>query len=591
MQIVDEFIVTLGLDPSAYKKQKADFLDDLRRTKDETRRSTREMESDTRRAAEGFSRLKNEIVGLFLVVAGGRSIGALVQDMIHGAAETGRFGQAIGVATERVSVWEMAVQSMGGTAEDARASLAALNNEYTSYMLTGRAVHDADLAAMGIGARDLQSPEQLALSLAERRSHMTQREFTARLQRLGLPDSFIRTLAQGRHGVQDLLTQMERIGPITDRDARAAQNMEREWANLTNRLRNELRPALTWLVEEGLPWIIEHGPTVARVMGIGIGGATALMTVQFIRAAGPLGVLIAGLTTLIGLWSQMSGSDVLSGLTYLYRGIHVAALRRDLEAFDQANHLQLNPINGQPLQTPENRRIMQERLHILQMISEAEDSRYGALEGSGYSQNRATGGFYGPADGPGAAGGGGGGHAGPAGDLARVRQTESGGNYNRVVYDIMSPPRPLTGMTMGQVFDWQRGPLRARTRGRRGPHDIGSTGAGAYQFESLTLAENARLEFGAGWRDVPFSAPNQDRVAERLRSRRGLTPWAIGQRGGAQTAVRARGGAGGTHVSVGSIVVYTPHGTPRAQAEAVAREIPRAVQRKGVVTQANSGLN
>ena len=56
---------------------------------------------------------------------------------------------------------------------------------------------------------------------------MTQREFTARLERMGLPPSFIRTLAQGRRGVEELLDQMQRVGPVTERDARAAIEFER----------------------------------------------------------------------------------------------------------------------------------------------------------------------------------------------------------------------------------------------------------------------------------------------------------------------------------------------------------------------------
>lgn len=571
MEIVEEFIVTLGLDPTKYNKERRAFEDDLRRTKEETRRSTRDMESDTRRATEGFSRLKNEIIGLFLVVAGGRSLAGLAQDLIHGAAETGRFGQAIGMATEKVSVWEMAVQSMGGTAQDARAALAALNSEYTSYMLTGRAAHDADLAAMGISARDLQSPEQLALALSERRNNMTQREFTARLQRMGLPDSFIRTLAQGRQGVEALLDQMQRVGPITERDAQAAIEFERQWSILTNRLRNELRPVLTWLVEHALPWIIENGPTVARVMGVGIAGAIVLMAAALISAAGPIGVVIAGLTAILALAAALPNNltTMISNASDPERQARIRDIIRRRDAL---------PLDGR-LMAPSTILRAEYNRQIAAILSEPSAAAGGARGGQG------GGDWWSGVSG---------GHQGPGGDLARVRATESGGNYNRVVYDAARPPRPLTSMTMGDVFNWQINTLRPLTRGRgttERQRRIGSTGVGAYQFESGTLAENAALEFGPNWRSMLFNQANQDRVAARLHSREGTRPWAIGQRGGSQLALRGggRGGAGGG-VSVGSIVVYVPPGTPRQQAERVADEIPRAVQRRGVVAQANSGL-
>lgn len=101
------------------------------------------------------------------------------------------------------------------------------------------------------------------------------------------------------------------------------------------------------------------------------------------------------------------------------------------------------------------------------------------------------------------------------------------GGYNALAYNLpggrnaagVSSPRPLTEMTMGQVYDFQRGPMRAQTRNFRHPGDIGSTGVGAYQFESQTLRENAQLTFGNNWRNQPFTSENQDRVAETLYNR------------------------------------------------------------------------
>ena len=81
------------------------------------------------------------------------------------------------------------------------------------------------------------------------------------------------------------------------------------------------------------------------------------------------------------------------------------------------------------------------------------------------------------------------------------------------------PPKPLTSMTIQEVLQFQRGPMRAATKGHRGVKDVGSTGVGAYQFESRTLAENAKATFGEAWLSVPFTPKNQDRIAETLYNR------------------------------------------------------------------------
>lgn len=97
------------------------------------------------------------------------------------------------------------------------------------------------------------------------------------------------------------------------------------------------------------------------------------------------------------------------------------------------------------------------------------------------------------------------------------------GGYNAIAYNTSAsanaagvPQKNLTGMTLGQVQDFQKNVMRPLTRGRRSPGDVGSTGVGRYQFESRTLAENAEKTFGAGWRDVVFSPENQDRIAATL---------------------------------------------------------------------------
>ncbi len=104
------------------------------------------------------------------------------------------------------------------------------------------------------------------------------------------------------------------------------------------------------------------------------------------------------------------------------------------------------------------------------------------------------------------------------------------GGYNAQAYNVAGAanevglkPQNLTSMTIGQVLAYQGdvdnpapGTMRAATKGKRGPNDVGSTGVGAYQFEHDTLAQNAAATLGADWKNQPFSAANQDKIAEHL---------------------------------------------------------------------------
>jgi hypothetical protein len=129
---------------------------------------------------------------------------------------------------------------------------------------------------------------------------------------------------------------------------------------------------------------------------------------------------------------------------------------------------------------------------------------------------------------------------------------QSVGGYDAQAYNLPGgknaaglAPVPLSQMTLGQVYDYQTGPMRAATRGHRGPNDVGSTGAGAYQLESGTLAQNAEATFGPNWRDVPFTPQNQDHLAETLYNNVRGNPTQLGNTWAAfNSSGQAQGGSG-----------------------------------------------
>lgn len=93
------------------------------------------------------------------------------------------------------------------------------------------------------------------------------------------------------------------------------------------------------------------------------------------------------------------------------------------------------------------------------------------------------------------------------------------GNTADVVYgfgEYGSPDKPLSTMRMGDVQNFQK-ELINKTRGKvgQGPR-IGTGAVGTYQFTHGTLKEMAPKVFGANWRDVPFTADNQEKLAKAL---------------------------------------------------------------------------
>ena len=94
------------------------------------------------------------------------------------------------------------------------------------------------------------------------------------------------------------------------------------------------------------------------------------------------------------------------------------------------------------------------------------------------------------------------------------------GNTADVVYGFGkfgSPAKPLSQSTIGEVQDFQRNTLIPNTRGKVGAGPDKGTGAvGTYQLVYGTLKEYAPKVLGANWRDKPFTADVQEKIAKAI---------------------------------------------------------------------------
>jgi hypothetical protein len=98
----------------------------------------------------------------------------------------------------------------------------------------------------------------------------------------------------------------------------------------------------------------------------------------------------------------------------------------------------------------------------------------------------------------------------PAGRGGGADTIYGGGKYG-------SPTTPLSSMTVGQVQDYQRDSLIPATRGKvgKGPR-IGTGAVGTYQLSYGTLKDYAPKVLGDNWRNTPFTADAQERVARAI---------------------------------------------------------------------------
>lgn len=99
----------------------------------------------------------------------------------------------------------------------------------------------------------------------------------------------------------------------------------------------------------------------------------------------------------------------------------------------------------------------------------------------------------------------------------------SGGAFDVVLGNgkYGNPSKPITSMSIGEAQDFGENVLQANSRAAgvgKLPSGkvVGSSAMGAFQITRTTLDEFAPKVLGANWKSQPFSAENQDKIAEAI---------------------------------------------------------------------------
>lgn len=243
--IIDSFIVSLGIDASDYNKEIRKYRDDRKRLAEEEQKQNRISQDGQSRTVAGLRTLRNETAGFLLMLAGATSLVGFAKDMLTADAATGRFARNTGMATERVSVWENALKRVGGTAEEARAALGTLFGIFQNYRLGLDASKGGALSYFGLSEMDLKDPEAALMRIAEVVKNMPREDVEAQLATLGLSGSIVGLLAGDRGELTKLLASVEAAGVANDESADAAMNLEAEMARTAQTMQGIARPAIT----------------------------------------------------------------------------------------------------------------------------------------------------------------------------------------------------------------------------------------------------------------------------------------------------------------------------------------------------------
>lgn len=554
--ILESFVTEFTVDPAPFEKGSAAVRDATAKTREEVSAGTKDFDTYGKRASQFFGKLRNEAVGLFLAFQGASSIKGYISDILTGDAATGRLAANIGMATQELSAWQLAIKTVGGTADDANSALTSIADAFNSYMLLGTTGHDADFKGLGVTYKDLQDPAEALLKMAEAGERMDRTEFYARLKRIGIPDSVINQLVKGREATERLIEEKKKDGAATDANAKAAEEFQVKLAELEAKITGLVRPALYAMVT-GLLDVLDgvDGNNIAVPILV---GAVASLALGVLAVAGPF---IAWAAAIAGVTAALNGLISTS-----------PKLRSFLDGIEAPIKEMLGPKWEWLFERPGN------------------------LEGNSGSAGESA---Y-----KGGAGGGGGKSGGGSGNEAYIRDyLRASGLTDEQTKGVMAGMFAESGMNPNAVNptsgaygigQWL-GPRKRALMKKYGPNPTlrqqlafmveelkGGDWGGKSVMQSKT-AEDTLSNYvgGPGW---GFMRPDPAGRAGDMR--RGYGYLGRGPSRPAGSGLRPSPGAGASSTHIGTIVVNTA----ATDANGIARDLPGALRRRGVTAQANRGM-
>ncbi|MDE3023116.1 MAG: hypothetical protein KGI54_14920 [Pseudomonadota bacterium] len=163
MEVIDSLLVTLGLDASKFKKEQKDAQDSLNKTKNESHKVGKSMESDAKKISDSFKKVKTEAITLLSIFTAGVGIKNFAVNTINSATALGNLASNLGMSTERLTAWERAARDAGGSAQEMGGFLKELQTSIGKYNAGLGSEKLATLAAYGGNVTEaLKGPEQFA---------------------------------------------------------------------------------------------------------------------------------------------------------------------------------------------------------------------------------------------------------------------------------------------------------------------------------------------------------------------------------------------------------------------------------------------
>lgn len=263
------------------------------------------------------------------ILLGAGSLGMAFKKFIDTGTDISNFSSLTGIAEQDITALGGALEQFGGNIDSAKSSLQALQQGLSQAEWgQGQLLETAALYGVELYNQDgsLKNAQQLLMGLADDFQHLTKaQQFTLGSQ-LGLDESTILLLQQGKTNIKALLEEQQKMGVMNAKQALEAKKFSIEWTKLKQSLGSlgrsiavDIMPPILDFVKQlskAVDWVRSLDTYTIMlaasfgVVGYAIKNLQSIMTIfskSFLKANLPLLALITGLTILFLLVEDIVG--------------------------------------------------------------------------------------------------------------------------------------------------------------------------------------------------------------------------------------------------------------------------------------------
>lgn len=339
--IVDSLIIELGLDPTKYTKGSKEIMEQQKKLRESSEKTGKTIETAGEAAGVSIGGLRNQVIELFAIFTGGRGVKDFISMLTASDASTGRLSKTLNMSAENLSIWQGAIKTVGGSAEDIMGTFQNLSQQMEQFAITGQSTMIPYLRALGVSFTDAQNhiktADQLVLDIvdSDRWKEMVQRDPAKALafaSGMGIDQNTVNLMLQGSDALRKVLAEQKELGSASPESVKAAQDFQKAWAEIDRtatdvgrKLFVDFAPlimdVLNTLKEAG-KWAREH-PDEVKAIFVGLATAFTILTAVF--TVGAVGAVVAGIGEIVAALGPLAAiigvvSVGAAALSWLFTG-------------------------------------------------------------------------------------------------------------------------------------------------------------------------------------------------------------------------------------------------------------------------------